>query len=182
MSRHDCFESMPALGQGGRPHQERRGIPGNIGSVGRVVGANDIEIERIGLDSDGAWIDVLEPDLPPTGVLHRATDRQTATSLIRALLSGPAANERYSFGGCGDFASLRRPFEEQAIWRAHGLARRLKAGRPLLPSLWNQVARLFEREDTWAAVAALAEALFKRGQMESPEIQAIIQLRLCGGR
>jgi|GEM_PF-5947391 len=146
--------------------------------AGHAVGAwlEGLAVERVAVLSDESWIDVVEPDLPATGKIWREGDRAVAKSLIRALLFGPGARERYGWGCCGcDVETVGNYLGETVVWRACNLARRIESDRPLLPSLWTQVGQLVDRDDTWVAVTALAEALVERGELDGAEAETIVQ-------
>jgi hypothetical protein len=146
--------------------------------AGHTVGAwlEDLEVERVAVLPNESWIDVVEPELPANGNIWRESDRAGAKSLIRALLFGPAARERYGWGRCGcDVETVRDYLGETVVWRAWNLARRLEIDRPLLPSLWTQVARLIDRDDTWAAVTSLTDALLERSELDGTEVETILK-------
>ncbi len=142
-----------------------------------------VTTERIFLDPEDAnvWLDVVEPALPLADEPWGKQDYAAAESLIRALLSGPAAQERYSFGACSDdLVSLGDAFTtEDCVWRAIGIAGQIESAAPVLSPLWREVRDFMESEEGWAAVCAAAKMLLECGELSGFEIADFARHALC---
>jgi hypothetical protein len=126
-------------------------------------------------DGASSWIDIVEPELPKPREKWRDPDFIAAEAIARALLSGPAAEEHYSFGKCfADLDSCKGPILSQACgWRACGLARRL--GPAALTRLWRQVSARINAPDVWQAVDDLAIRLLEHGRVAGDSVDAIVK-------
>jgi hypothetical protein len=145
-----------------------------------VASLEGISIVQLSIVAEGdaeAWIDVIEPNLPDKGQLRDHQNRAACESLIRALLAGPAAQERYSFGACADQLDLLDDAisEQPCIWRAVDLAGRIQSRVPIPPPIWREVCKNFERPEIWAAVQAVGDALFDCGELAGCEVTEIAQ-------
>ena len=140
-----------------------------------------LEVVQVSIqDKDGAssWIDVTYPSLAQSRLKRSVTARSDAKSVIRALLAGPIAQSRYSFGALPpdsalpDF-NLADPtvFEQDVIWEAIALAGKISSDSPsLIRSLWRQVSRLIHGSEVWPAVDAVAHALLINGELTGWEV------------
>jgi hypothetical protein len=89
-----------------------------------------LDVVRLFMEDDGSsWIDVRYPDLDQSRLSRSVRARSDAKSVIRALLAGPAAQMRYSFGTCNTGHALpdfdlgaSYMVESEAVWRAISLA------------------------------------------------------------
>lgn len=118
-------------------------------------------------DGRSSWIEVDEPILPAHGALIAPEHRQGARSLIRALLAGPAAQERYSFGLCGDtMLSCRELLSDQSAWRAMGLANRLHSTSNEAEIAWRGVAAMFNSKSVWDYLSGIAKTLSRRRMLD----------------
>lgn len=75
--------------------------------AGHAVGAwlEGIRVVALSITPDGevsSWIEVDEPEVSMARQLCLPSDRESAQSIVRALLTGPAAVDRYGFGRCSD--------------------------------------------------------------------------------
>lgn len=147
--------------------------------AGHVVGAwlEGWTVERVlhCPEENAIWCDVAEPVLPVRGPLRRNLDRTEARALIRALLSGPAAQEIYSFGLCSEELMLSAPdlAGEMCIWRAAGLARRLGHGTTVLPRHWHEVRENLKRPGVWSAITVVAGLLLEWGELSGDGLREI---------
>jgi hypothetical protein len=151
--------------------------------AGQAVGAclEGLEIERLGqfAEDDEVWIDVIEPELP-AGPIRDHSDCAAAKSLIRALLAGPAAQQRYSFGA----ASGRNPLgsdavaNEDCVWRAIDLAGRLKSEGAVMEPLWGDVCALIARADVWTAIMRVAASLSTSDELLGCEVEEIVRFSI----
>lgn len=151
--------------------------------AGHAIGAclEGISIERQYFypEDEEVWTDVAEPILRP-GPIWKHTDRATAKSLIRALLAGPAAQDRFSFGHAGsDLLGCRNNvFGENVVWRAIDLAGQIKTNVPQLAPLWRQVSERMNQDDVWLAVTRVADSLFACRELAGCEIEEIVRYAL----
>lgn len=147
--------------------------------AGHAVGAclYGIPVVRVSIiPTDGAdsWIEVTEPMLPNFGTLIDERDRIAARALIVALLAGPAAGQRYSFGSSGtDMSSCRGLLTDPCVWRAANLARRVGAGKSTLRLLWREAALIADQDDNWSVVNKLAMDLLCRREIDGEEVEQI---------
>jgi hypothetical protein len=104
--------------------------------------------------------------------------RSRAKAIIRALLAGPAAEARYSFGiypldpSAVKF-NLADPFviEEPAVWRAIALAGKIvEDGPALIDALWREVNVLIQGDTIWPAIDAVAGSLLINGELAGSEV------------
>lgn len=143
--------------------------------AGHAIGAwlEGFHVRRISVvpDNDATcWIEVDEPVLPTKGPFLLPKHRQSARSLIRALLAGPAALERYSFGVCcGDLFACREILGVAGGWRAINLARRLDS-HSVEELLWRQTSRAINLSESWEQISFLATMLLERGMMFEHEL------------
>jgi len=131
-------------------------------------------------EEEGAssWIDVSYPNFAQSRLNRSVMARREAKSVIRALLAGPAAQERYDFGTpvphCSppDFDLLApRMMDHEAVWRAIALAGKISSDSPtLIRSLWRQVSRLIHKREVWSAIDAVASALLLNGELTGQEV------------
>jgi hypothetical protein len=133
-----------------------------------------VEPERDG----SAWLDIREPDL--TRVRLRSSDRarDQAKSVIRALLTGPAAQIRYSFGPHPIEFSLSNKYllYQQTVWRAVALAGKFAEDGPaLIHASWAQATILIQDRANWAAIDAVAEALLNGREVPGHEVYEIVR-------
>lgn len=137
-----------------------------------------MEIERVHhcSEEDDVSIDVVEPELPD-GHIWNHRDRAAAKSMIRALLAGPAAQERYSFGAvCG--GELLRDDDttgQACVWRAIGLAGRIESSVAVIEPLWLEVGALISRPDVWDAVERVAASLAASEELVGCELEEIVR-------
>jgi hypothetical protein len=143
-----------------------------------------LEVIRVSIqkeDDASSWIDVTYPNLSQSRLNRSATARSDAKSVIRALLAGPAAQSRYSFGtppahiALPDF-NLADPelLEAEPIWYAIALATKISNDSPsLIRALWKRVAHLIQGDEVWAAIEAVAKALLINGELAGCEVRDI---------
>jgi hypothetical protein len=131
-------------------------------------------------EGDEIWLDIDEPAFP-SGELWRANDCKNAKSVIRALLTGPAAQERYSFGGCSDdVASGHDAFSaDRIVWRAVDLAGQMPERGPVLPQRWREVRSFVESEEGWAAICVIAQMLRECGELSGSEVSDFARHAMC---
>jgi len=140
-----------------------------------------LEVVRVSIqneDDASSWIDVTYPNLSQSRLTRSVTARSDAKSVIRALLAGPAAQSRYSFGAPSahialpDF-NLADPelLEAEPIWYAIALATKISNDSPsLIHSLWKRVTRLIRGDEVWTAIEAVAKALLINGELAGCEV------------
>jgi len=147
--------------------------------AGHAVGAclYGIPVVRVSIiRAEGAdsWIEVTEPMLPNFRTLIAERDRIAACALIVALLAGPAAGQRYSFGSSGmDMSSCRGLLIDPCVWRAANLARRPGAGSSTLRLLWREAALIVNYDHNWSIVNELAMDLLDRREIDGEEVEQI---------
>lgn len=145
--------------------------------AGHAIGAllEGFTVERVFFspEENEIWSEIVEPELPPEGSAWTDRDRANARSLIRALLSGPAAQEKYSFGSCSSELTLSDwdIAVEACVWRAIDLAGRFESGSAVLPLLWHEVGATLHRPGVWAAIAATADMLMQCGELAGSEVE-----------
>lgn len=129
-----------------------------------VVGAS------ISSDDEAAYVEVSEPVLPETGAL-RGRNRKAATSIIRALLAGIAAD-----GKCSTLDLMDPEFlGEDALIRATAMMRRITSNPArVLPGIWRGVTNAVSAPRTWAAITAVAELLLREGTASGPAIARVM--------
>jgi hypothetical protein len=141
-----------------------------------------LEVIQVSIqDTNCCWIDVTYPDLNQLRLSTSETARSGAKSVIRALLAGPAAQSRYSFGTLPPDDPLpdfdladREMLEHEAVWHAIALAGRISRDSPsLIRSLWRQVYRLIHGDEVWTAVEVVAQSLLLNGELAGCEIRDI---------
>ena len=116
------------------------------------------------------WIDVEEPIIPDQGPLVQVNDRIAARSLIRALLFGPAAEDRYSFGmASGPLLSCPQLLSSESAWRALNIARRLGQGQA--EAEWHWVTAKVDTEEVWRRISAVAQRLLDTGCLDAKGLQ-----------
>jgi hypothetical protein len=139
-----------------------------------------LEVVRIFIEDDGSsWIEVQYPDLSQSRLSRSVRARSDARAVIRALLAGPAAQLRYSFGTSGpdhplpDFNLANRDMlEHDAIWQAISLAIKISGdSRSLIRSSWRRVNRLVHGNRMWPAMEAVANALLLNGELAGCEVR-----------
>jgi hypothetical protein len=104
-----------------------------------------------------------------------------AKAVIRALLAGPAANARYSFGRLPLDCPLptfdltaTSMMESEAVWRAISLASRISGDGPsLIRSSWRRVQQLIHGDAIWPAIEAVARTLLMNGELAGCEVKEI---------
>lgn len=108
-------------------------------------------------DDDEAYIHVREPVLPETGALS-GRDRKAATSIIRALLAGIAAD-----GMCSTLDLMDPEFiGVDAVIRATAMMRRITPDPArALPGIWRDVTNVVSAPRTWAAITSVVELLLQ---------------------
>jgi hypothetical protein len=143
-----------------------------------------LEVVQVSIqDTACSWIDVAYPNLSQSRLNRSETARSAAKSVIRALLAGPAAQSRYSFGTLPpdeplpDFDLADQEMREQeAVWHAIALAGRISRDSPsLIRSLWRQVYRLIHGDEVWPAIEAVAKSLLLNGELAGCEIRDIVR-------
>ena len=104
--------------------------------------------------------------------------RSDVEGVIRALLAGPAALLRYSFG----IYSLDSPapkfnladrflIRHEAVWRAVSLAATFYEDSPsIIHGAWQQVNHLVQDNETWSAIDAVANGILMNGELAGCEI------------
>jgi hypothetical protein len=125
---------------------------------------------RVSIESEAdasSWIEIQEPDLGNSTLKSSFVARSRAKSIIRALLAGPAAEMRYSFGTFPLDPSAvkfnladRFVIEQQAVWRAIALAGKIAEDGPaLIDALWREANVLIHGDTIWPAIDAVAGSL-----------------------
>ena len=131
--------------------------------------------------SHPSWIEVVEPDLSKSRLCSSEVAREDAKSVIRALLAGPAAQIRYSFGYHPTEFNLAIRFflDDEAIWRAIALAGKIADDGPALirnPNtnsvfrVLNHCRRFYELHSDLLALRQ--HALDANGQIRDPQLFA----------
>lgn len=143
-----------------------------------------LEVAQISIQDPGfSWIDVIHPDLSRSRLSRSETTRSDAKSVIRALLAGPAAQSRYSFGTLPpddplpefDLADAEM-LEQEAVWHAIALAGKISEDSPsLIRSLWREVNGLIQRDEIWSAIDAVANTLLITGELAGCEVHDIVR-------
>lgn len=140
-----------------------------------------LEVIQVSIqEEDGAssWIDVRYPNLAQSRLKRSVTARSDAKSVIRALLAGPVAQSRYSFGALPpdnalpDF-NLAGPavIDQEVVWEAIALSGKISSDSPtLIRSLWRQVSHLIHGNEIWPAIDAVAQALLLNGELTGWEV------------
>jgi len=124
---------------------------------------------------------VIHPDLSQTHIIGSSTAYADTQSVIRALLAGPAALLRYSFGTCPQDCptlefNLADPWivEQEAVWRAISLAGKVSKDSPsLIRGLWRETNALIQGDKVWPAIEAVAQMLLITGELSGCEIREI---------
>jgi hypothetical protein len=140
-----------------------------------------LEVIQVSIqEEDGAssWIDVRYPNLAQSRLERSVMARSDAKSVIRALLAGPVAQSRYSFGALSpDSASQdfnlagREVIQREVVWKAIALAGKISSDSPtLVQSLWRQVSLLIHGNEIWPAIDAVAQALLLNGELTGWEV------------
>ena len=149
-----------------------------------IAWLDGLEIERVSINHESdaaAWIDIREPALPSYGRPISRDERLAALSVIRGLIAGPAAMQRYSFGQTSAEFDLSNPLTnaDPLIWRAIDLAGQIP-GRlsSIVPELWQEVAVTMAKPDVWAAVEAVAQALLRDRELAGCEVEDIARYAL----
>jgi hypothetical protein len=141
-----------------------------------------LEVVRVSIqDTACSWVDVIHSNLSQSRLDKSETTRSVAKSVIRALLAGPAAQIRYSFGTLPQDIPLpdfnladREMLEQEAVWRAIALTGRIsKNSPPLLRSLWRETNSLIQGDKIWPAIDAVANMLQLNGELAGCEISDI---------
>jgi hypothetical protein len=138
-----------------------------------------LEIERVSINREGdaaSWIDIREPVLPSSGRSISRGERSSALSVIRGLIAGLAAMQRYSFGGTAAEFDLSNPRTnaDPLIWRAIDLAGQIPGGQcAIVPELWREVAATLAKPEVWAAVEAVAQALVRERKLAGCEVEDV---------
>jgi hypothetical protein len=141
-----------------------------------------LDVVRIYMeDSGSSWIDVRYPDLNASRSSRSVSARSNAKAAIRALLAGPTAEARYSFGTLSldcplpDFDLTNSSMiENEAVWQAISLASRISSDSPsLIRSSWRHVQRLIHGDEIWPAIEAVAKALLMNGELAGCEVKEI---------
>jgi hypothetical protein len=146
-----------------------------------------LEVVRIFIEDDGSsWIEVQYPDLSQSRLSRSVHARSDSKAVIRALLAGPAAQLRHSFGSCDpgyplpDFGlGASHMVESEAVWWAISLAARISKDSPsFIRSSWRGVNQLVHRDNTWAAIRAVANALLINGELAGCEVRDIARFAI----
>jgi hypothetical protein len=141
-----------------------------------------LEVVQVSIqDTAASWIDVNHPNLSQSCLNSSETARSAATSVIRALLAGPAAQSRYSFGTFPTDSPLpdfnladREMLEQEAVWRAISLAGKISKNSPsIIRSLWRETSGLIQGERVWPAIDAVANMLLITGELAGCEVHDI---------
>jgi hypothetical protein len=143
-----------------------------------IAWSESLEIDRVSIEPDGdapSWIDIKEPDLREVRLRSSAQAQALAKSVIRALLAGPAAQSRYSFGWCTPEFNIgdRHLIDQETAWRAISIAGLIKSKGALIPVLWREVTTIIQQPEVWAAVEAVAAALLLNGELAGCEVDEI---------
>jgi hypothetical protein len=147
-----------------------------------VALVESLDVVRIFIEDDGSsWIDVQYPVLSRSRLNVSAQARSNARAVIRALLAGPAAQSRYSFGTCpadhpsSDFDLAKSGMmEHEAVWRAISLAGMISSDGPMLiRSMWRRVDRLIQGDEVWPSIEAVAKSLLITGDLTGSEVREI---------
>jgi hypothetical protein len=167
------------------PRAERRDTYFTAGhAVIAVLGA--LEVVRLSMEweSDASsWMEIQEPILNKARLRSSSKAREEAKSIIRALLAGPAAQIRYSFGYQPMEFNLSNRFliDQETIWRAISLAAKVAKDSPvLIHNLWNEVMDVLGSAENWAAVDAVATALLSNGELAGCEVYEITRHAMGG--
>lgn len=131
-----------------------------------------------GEDDASSWIDVRYPNLAQSRLARSVTARSDAKSVIRAMLAGPIAQSRYSFGALPPDSALQdfnlaspAVIEQQVIWEAIAISGKTSNDSPaLFRSLWRQVSRAIHGDEIWPAIDAVAQALLINGELTGWEV------------
>lgn len=146
--------------------------------AGHATGAwlEGFPIERLCFrpEEGDIWIEIVEPELP-SGALWNHRDRANAKALVRALLFGPAAQEKFSFGACSPDLDLADSAvaSEVCVWRAIDIAGRIPSYAPVLPSLYRFLRITLDRPEVWHAVTIIAQMLLECGEMTGCEVDEL---------
>ena len=157
-----------------------------IGLAGHAVGCflEGLEFSLISLDDgygSGPFIDVSEPCFPSEGKQWSCNDLFQAEATVRALLSGPAAIEKFSFGSCSRHLTITNDLlEDFDLWRAIDIAGAMPSSGPVLPRLWHQVARTTNRLHVWDAIKCLSVVLAQVPELNGHEALSVIIQALRG--
>ncbi len=144
-----------------------------------------LDVVRLFMEDDGSsWIDVRYPDLGRPRLSRSVRARSDAKSVIRALLAGPAAQMRYSFGTCNAGHALPDfdlgacyMVDSEAVWRAISIAGGISKDSPsLISSQWRRASREIQRSETWVAIGAVANALLINGELAGCEVRDLARL------
>ena len=140
-----------------------------------------LEVVRLCMEPEGnisCWIEIREPNLSRWRLSSSSRAREEAKSIIRALLAGPAAQSRYSFGSCAmEFNLLDRYLlAEEAVWRAIAIAGKfVDDGPALIHTLWAEVANMIQDNGNWAGIDSVAETLLSSRELAGCEVREIVQ-------
>jgi len=144
-----------------------------------------LEVVRVYFEADGSsWMDIKCPDLTPSRLNRSVRARSDAKSVIRALLAGPAALSRYSFGAAPaafpfQIIANRTALEDEAASEAIALAANFSNDTPaLIDTMWRRVSGRINDAWSWLAIQAVAQSLLLNGELAGCEISAIIQVAL----
>lgn len=127
-------------------------------------------------DGGSSWIEIVEPNLSDCWLGSSARDRGRAKSVLIALLAGPAAQIRYSFGYYPMKFNLSNStlITEEAIWRAISIAGRISSNGPILINdLWDETMQEIGKAKNWEAIEAIAAALLNNGELLGCELKNI---------
>lgn len=148
--------------------------------AGHAVGCllEGLEFNLLSLGhSDGAesFIEVEEPEFPESTSKWSNADQFRAEATIRALLSGPAAMEKYGFGGCSAQLDLANDafLADPALWRAVSIAGSMRSQNSVLSHLWRQVSTTTNRRSVWLAITSVHQALCELSELDGREAQDI---------
>jgi hypothetical protein len=134
-----------------------------------------LDVGLVSINDQESWIYVTHPDLRQAS-LRTVAGRADAKSVIRAMLAGPAALLRYSFGACPREINLanRWMLEQDAIWRAISLAGKISKDSPsLIRSLWGETSNVIQGDKAWPAIEAVAQMLLITGELTGFEIRDV---------
>jgi hypothetical protein len=136
-----------------------------------------LEVEAVSINSDdtySSWISIRKPEY---GEMNCPVDRLAKFSVLKALLAGPAAKMRYSFGGVSTIfdPSDRELLQEPVMPRALGLAAELPDNGLLITSaLWRVLGCELAQPEIWSTVEAVARALINDGEISGSTVEKIV--------
>ena len=133
------------------------------------------EVKQVSIDGEeGPSIQVGHPAVADPD----NRDRNLALSVIRTLLAGAVAQQRYSFGDEIWGLDLANPhdclLDQSVIWDAINLAGCIQdCGPAVLPRVWREAEATLYAPRVWAAVEAVAAALLHERELAGCEVSDI---------